>query len=555
MTTDLEADVLIVGGGSAGCVLAARLSEDPALRVLLVEAGPDYRDTPPADIADLFPRAYANPAYFMAHPDVAMTSAQDRRAFTQARLLGGGSAVMGMWALRGLAGDYDGWAANGATGWSFADCLPAFRRLETDLDMDGPLHGKGGPIPILRVPCAVWPGFARAILAAALARGITRRADLNGEDGDGLYPLPISADDQGRGASTRYLDAGTRARPNLRILDRTEIDRLTLDPGRTVTGALGRGQGNAPVTIRAGRTILAAGAIGTPVLLQRSGLGPGAMLQAAGIDVIADLPQIGANLQNHVFLHLAGFVPRAQRQPRNLRSYVTSVIRLTSSAADAPASDLMLSVISRPGVHPGGASVAMLGVHLNAPKSRGTVGLRRTAQGGLAPDIDFRLLTDPCDRSRLVEAAGIGRDLLAALGKAGQIHDPFVVPATAPIRALNAPGPGAALRTAGLAAIAALPSPLRRAALGRLLPGVAFMGGLDPAEFASRVLGSALPMFHVAGSCAIGTVLDPGLRVLGVGGLYVADASAMPRLPRGNTNIPTVMLAERGADLIKADLR
>jgi 5-(hydroxymethyl)furfural/furfural oxidase len=171
-----EPDILIIGGGSAGCVLAARLSESPGIRVRLIEAG---RDTPPGaipdDIADLFPRAYANPAYFWPDLKAVGRTGSGARPFTQARILGGGSTVMGLWAVRGLPEDYDHWAANGAKGWSYEDVLPFFRKLERDLDIASPEHGADGPVAIRRIPSAEWPGFNRA-LAAAARRAPTARA-------------------------------------------------------------------------------------------------------------------------------------------------------------------------------------------------------------------------------------------------------------------------------------------------------------------------------------------------------------------------------------------
>ena len=188
-----EADILVVGGGSAGSVLAARLSAESECHVVLVEAG---RDLPPggvpADIANSFPRAYANPAYFWPGLQAAARAGAYRRPFTQARLLGGGSSVMGMWALRGLPSDYDGWAMGGAPGWAWDDVLPFFRKIEADRDMATSEHGRDGPVSIGRVPPDHWPGFTKALAAAGGRHQLRLLPDLNSTNVDGVFAIPAS---------------------------------------------------------------------------------------------------------------------------------------------------------------------------------------------------------------------------------------------------------------------------------------------------------------------------------------------------------------------------
>ncbi|MEH2474462.1 5-(hydroxymethyl)furfural/furfural oxidase [Nitrobacteraceae bacterium AZCC 2161] len=539
------ADILIVGGGAAGCVLASRLSEQPSRRVVLIEAGPDVGVATPPDIRDIFPRAYANPKYFWPHMMARMVPRAAARPFTQARLLGGGSSVMGMWALRGLADDFDGW---GLQGWSFPDVLPYFRKLERDLDIADSKHGNDGPIPIHRIDPGLWSPFTRALVEAGLSAGYHRGSDMNGSDADGIYALPLSADRDGRASSLRYLDETVRRRDNLSIGANCTVEGLQFE-GTRATGVRCRSSEGAEIRIAARQTILACGAIHSPALLLRSGVGPSAALKALGIDVIADNPAVGRNLQNHVFLHLGCFIRPAARQATTLPNYITTCLRLSSGEHGARSADLMLGFIARPGAHRLGNRMGMVGVHLYAPASRGQVTLRRDISG-LKPDIDFCLLQDDSDRRRLTKATLIARDLLSDPRVADLSSDVFMLPARAPIRLLNAPGPWSVAANWGLAAVATLPAPARRAAIRAALGHDALLSS-DDDSLSDRVLASAAPMFHVAGSCAMGAALNADLTVRGIQNLYVADASAMPTVPRANTNIPTIMLAERAADMIR----
>jgi 5-(hydroxymethyl)furfural/furfural oxidase len=461
---------------------------------------------------------------------------------------------MGMVAVRGRPEDYDDWDLDG---WRWDDVVPYFRKLETDRDFDGPLHGHDGPVTIRRHHPGDWPPFCRAVGEAAQRLGHPLVDDMNGDFADGYCRLPLSSTLSGRVSSaSAYLTAEVRARPNLAIEAETVVERLVFEGDRCVGVATVTGQARRRIR-RARRVIVSTGGIHSPALLLRSGIGAEAQLQPLGIPVVAPLAGVGENLQNHPVAYLATHVGPEGRQSPWLRPQFNTALRFSSGAEPEDRGDMLMLVMNKSSWHGIGEAVAGLGTMVMRPHSRGTVRLA-SADPSIPPDIRFRMLSDERDRARMVEGIGVAVELMGDRAVRAVRHELFATGYSRVVRRLNRPGRANVVVTRALAAMLDGPAPLRRAMIKY---GIA-SGDIDETRMATRawrertVARRTFGTYHPAGTCRMGAAGDPGAvvdaacSVHGVEGLSVVDASIMPRLIRGNTNIPVIMLAERASDLL-----
>jgi choline dehydrogenase len=511
-------DYVVVGGGSGGCVVAARLAEQEAATVALLEAGPPD-DLPEIEIPALLGLLFKSHVDwdFATEPEPGLDG---RRGYLpRGRMLGGSSSINGMVYIRGNAADFDEWEALGCDGWGYSDVLPYFRRSEDNERGQDEYHGIGGPLGVADSRSGY--AISDAWVEAAVQAGFPHNADFNGATQEGVGRYQVTQRDGSRSSAARAFLPAARARGNLTVLTDTHAQRLRIDGSRARAVDVVR-HGRCEVIEAAAEIIVCAGAYQSPQLLMLSGIGPAADLRAVGLQVHADLP-VGENLLDHPTVLMSfitrlpgvfsGVTPETRRQWEQERRgpLTTNLAEAGGFIRTSPELDLP-DVQFHAGVgtyHDNGLGRSTsdghsFGPNIAKPTSVGRVSLR-SAVPTAKPRILHNFLVTADDRAKMLEAMRISMEVVEQ-------------PALRDIR-----------------------TAVHRAPASR-----------SDADITDYVNRTCQTNYHPAGTCAMGSVVDSQLRVLGVEGLRVADASVMPTIVRGNTNAAVIMIAEKAADMIKA---
>ena len=497
-------DFIVVGGGTAGCVLAARLSGDPGTRVLLLEAGAAEPTAHMADPAAFF--MLAGTSVDWAYETVPQPGTDDAvHPWPRGKVLGGSSGINGMMHVRGHRGSFDAWEGLGATGWNYDALVPFFKRSERVVGGDPVYRGLAGPMQIL--PLSATEPLWEACYLAAVQAGYPHNDDGNAADAVGVcWHENNVVDGVRQSAADAYLTP-IAARANLTVLADAHVHRLLIEHS-TCRGVEYTHAGQVHTAFAGREVVLSAGVIGSPQLLLLSGVGPGQHLRELGIDVLADLPGVGANLHDHPKSEVAYTATRPARTSRYARKPL--VLTRTQPAAAPDLQMIFIDFPLHPRFTPGAEDGYSVIFSLMTPASRGHVRLA-SADPQQAPLIDPNYLAEESDQRRMVAGLRLAREVGAANALAGWRDKEL------------SPGPAAQTDDALLAH-------LRR---------------------------SVSSYYHPVGTCKIGndamSVVDPQLRVQGITNLRVADASVMPSIISGNTNATVLAIAERAANLITGE--
>jgi 5-(hydroxymethyl)furfural/furfural oxidase len=559
-------DTIIVGGGSAGSVLAHRLTAKSANNVLLCEAG---QDTPPGNEPPEIRDSYSGTAYFDPRyhwTELKVTTEvvshnnpeEDRpplRKYEQARVLGGGSSINGQLANRGAPTDYVEWEARGATGWAWTDVLPYFKKVERDLDFDGPFHGKNGRIPVRRIPQEHWTRHSQAVAEACKLAGYAFVPDQNGEFVDGYFPVTHSNQAEQRvSAAMGYLDSETRRRANLTISTDTQVKELLFEGTRCV-GVKAQVDGREQ-EFRSGEVILSCGAIHSPAHLLRAGIGPVGHLKEMGIPIVMGLEGVGQRLMDHPSIALSSFIRPGARMNEHTRRHVQLALRYSSGLPGVPRGDMFVAVLGKSAWHAVGSQIASLLTFVNKTYSENGQVKLASRDPLTEPIVDFNLLSDRRDLDRLVSGFRKMAALQMSAPLAAVTDKPFPASYSDRVRKIGVVNAKNRIITTIAAALMDGPAMLRRYIIDRLVvEGFTFEEVLRDSEaLETFVRKSAIGVWHASCSCRMGrpddpmAVVDTQGRVKGVQGLRVVDASIFPVVPCANTNFPTLMVAEKIAE-------